>query len=659
MQRYTNFIASTTATNSTLTVLSNASCVVYIAGTLGAATLYSDNGVTPLANPFLSSATGRIDFYAANGRYDVVVSKTGYLSVTISDIELDDLLAPSGSNSVGYLPAGTGAVATTVQAKLRESVSVKDFGAVGNGVTDDTAAIQAAITASAGKELYFPAATYIISSALTIVSASTRLVGDGFGTVIINTSLTGHALKFFPNNTTATSVFLNSCGIADMQIYSAVNKTAGAGVYALQCNHFRLDRVQITNHPEGLLVSGGQLNVFNAPSIFASSAVLTGTPVANSQAVRFCEAPIDGGLYQNCYTCEVTNIQVGINRCLDKSIRIESCDGLHITNGYIAGAYSDEVFIKVVTASRAIAGLSFESVYLDGVGMAAAPVNRNGINFPASALGTVYSVSFDNGFIGNYSGKGVVCGENVYQVSFTGGTKFANIDNWAIDFVGANTTTELIVDACQFRDVGEVTASTGGVSVSTVASVVITGNTFSGISNTGASAISTSGTSNYGVIENNAFYLNTVNITDTATWTRVIGLPVAFSPTITFAVPGDLAVTYTTCIGRSMQKGNLCTVTFTIQTASFAFTTASGNLLITGLPVISTTVVTPSVGALVFGGITKATYTNFACRKESSNTQISFQASGSAVGTSYVVAADTPSAGTLFLTGSVTYEVLP
>jgi hypothetical protein len=68
-----------------------------------------------------------IDFYAANGRYDVVVSKTGYLTVTISDIELDDLLAPSGSNSVGYLPAGTGAVATTVQTKLREIKSAADY----------------------------------------------------------------------------------------------------------------------------------------------------------------------------------------------------------------------------------------------------------------------------------------------------------------------------------------------------------------------------------------------------------------------------------------------------------------------------------------------------------------------------------------------------
>ncbi len=180
MQRYVNFIASTTSTSSTLMVLSNATCTVYVAGTSTAATLYSDNGITPLANPFLSSSTGQVAFYAANGLYDLVVSKIGYLTVTISAIELDDLLAPSGSNSVGYLPAGTGAVATTVQTKLRESVSVLDFGAVGDGVADDTTAIVNAITAAqaAYKSVYFPGGKYRVTTG-GINIAGVALIGAG------------------------------------------------------------------------------------------------------------------------------------------------------------------------------------------------------------------------------------------------------------------------------------------------------------------------------------------------------------------------------------------------------------------------------------------------------------------------------------------------
>lgn len=52
---------------------------------------------------------------------------------------------PLSSADVSFIAAGTGAVTRTGQAKYRDTVSVKDFGAVGDATVDDTAAIQAAI----------------------------------------------------------------------------------------------------------------------------------------------------------------------------------------------------------------------------------------------------------------------------------------------------------------------------------------------------------------------------------------------------------------------------------------------------------------------------------------------------------------------------------
>lgn len=56
----------------------------------------------------------------------------------------DGVTKKASIDQLGFLQSGTGAVATTMQTKMREDVSVKDFGAVGDGTTNDTAAVTAA-----------------------------------------------------------------------------------------------------------------------------------------------------------------------------------------------------------------------------------------------------------------------------------------------------------------------------------------------------------------------------------------------------------------------------------------------------------------------------------------------------------------------------------
>jgi hypothetical protein len=67
------------------------------------------------------------------------------------------------ASKLSFAQAGTGAITRTVDSKLKDSVSVKDFGAVGDGVVDDTVAIKAAIAANQGKRIYFPPGTYRFS----------------------------------------------------------------------------------------------------------------------------------------------------------------------------------------------------------------------------------------------------------------------------------------------------------------------------------------------------------------------------------------------------------------------------------------------------------------------------------------------------------------
>lgn len=122
-----------------------------------------------------------------------------YDGTTVKEV-LDEIKSSGGSALVGFVQSGAGAVPRTVQDKLRDVVSVRDFGAVGDGVTDDTAAIQAAIDyvhASGGGVVFVPwlpvmdtTAFFRITQSL-ILRPKVSVVGDKRRPKIKNTTAAG------------------------------------------------------------------------------------------------------------------------------------------------------------------------------------------------------------------------------------------------------------------------------------------------------------------------------------------------------------------------------------------------------------------------------------------------------------------------------------
>ncbi len=127
----------------------------------------------------------------------VTTAKLADSSVTSSKIAdgtiVDaDVNASAGivASKLSFTQTGTGATARTVDSKLKDVVSVKDFGAVGDEVADDTLAIQTAIDAipSTGGTLYFPGGRYKVTSTLTVANKCVSLEGVGSGQAGSSTS---------------------------------------------------------------------------------------------------------------------------------------------------------------------------------------------------------------------------------------------------------------------------------------------------------------------------------------------------------------------------------------------------------------------------------------------------------------------------------------
>jgi hypothetical protein len=230
-------------------VLTGGKLYTYLAGTTTPTPTYTTSaGNVARTNPIVLDAAGRVP---GSGEIWITAGITYKFVLTDSNDVLigtyDNIASQSSTDAslVTYTPAGTGAVTTTVQAKLRQYVSVKDFGAVGDGVANDTTAIQNAINTQAN--VFFPPGKYRTTATLTVSTFGQVLKGCGYhgrGTGSFNPLVddTAKAQIVKDGNFDAVVLQAPGSGVDSLEINGVIGN-GGDGIYMLGLTSF----IQNTN----------------------------------------------------------------------------------------------------------------------------------------------------------------------------------------------------------------------------------------------------------------------------------------------------------------------------------------------------------------------------------------------------------------------------
>lgn len=196
----------------------------------------------------------------------------------------------SGSSQMGFIATGTGATARTVQSKLRDFVSDADFGAVGNGVTDDTAAITAffnSANSNPGVPHIFRAKTYAISAVLpTITNSCVEIYGSGATIHDTGALMTGTVLKWTgASSTTGPLVKISpTTGASAQRISSVIFQGIG-----INCNNGAI------NYGIGLYSAlDCEIDVAVANAGFTGMDINVVTPLGEARDTQRCQIRFAG-----------------------------------------------------------------------------------------------------------------------------------------------------------------------------------------------------------------------------------------------------------------------------------------------------------------------------------------------------------------------------
>ena len=291
---------------------------------------------------------------------------------------IDDAASGGGNvipaTQVSFTQVGTGAVASTAQKKLQESVSVKDFGAVGDGITDDTAAIQAAVTAAsianARGTVLFPAGTYKVKTTAVDVGAINILSGltlIGYGATIVVDATSGLktrtidvqasgvtivGMRFTPATIQDLTNIHLSDGFNDLTVTGCefVNPQSGGLYIDGLSNRVSFTENKVTGRGYGILdnsAAGGGGFVFS-DNIFIGSGSTDGDAIGiNATIMPVKDVVISGNTASN---------YIGANASSGFGIALSTCEGVSITGNTLNGFTRNGIHVETSSKDVTITG---------------------------------------------------------------------------------------------------------------------------------------------------------------------------------------------------------------------------------------------------------------------------------------------------------------
>jgi hypothetical protein len=279
--------------------------------------------------------------------------------------------------AVGYT-AQTGTTASsptirTLQAKLDDHASVRDFGAVGDGVTDDTAAINRALyqlycreaTSQVRRTLFFPAGTYLISESLLIPTYAS-LLGEGLN----------HSIIYMATDATPSSVNAYVAKFADSLQQTGANIGSNSATAPTNIEISSMS-FQSTEANDVFLIDRATKCWFNSVE-FKGPVTLTqvtdsgSTALDTKQAVVFdsnASYPIEDITFDKCV---FSNIKTGFGTSvLAKAVTVSNSKFETLELGAVLGGSA--------TGFRFVHN-AFNNVYSQGINFGAANLNVSAYN---------------------------------------------------------------------------------------------------------------------------------------------------------------------------------------------------------------------------------------------------------------------------------------